>query len=144
MLSALVDKRDLTQTVISHSIGHHHIMGFTIDDDLQDVISAFEIEIIISLKQIENLKEAVRNFTSKFNGIMIKNGKKGNTINPSHFDKLMGSPETWPKDGKLLEIMARYGDPTIISMPSVLQYDLSCDMSFSGIKSFGIDRVSVF
>ena len=33
--------------------------------------------------------------------------------------------------------LARYGDPTIFTMPSVLKTDLTCDMSFTSFQTYG-------
>jgi tRNA A37 threonylcarbamoyltransferase TsaD len=37
----------------------------------------------------------------------------------------------------LVEKLARYGNPTKFEMPTPLAADVSCDMSFSGISTFG-------
>lgn len=34
--------------------------------------------------------------------------------------------------------MARYGDPTIFEMPTVMKTDISCDLSFTGFQTYAI------
>lgn len=61
-------------------------------------------------------------------------GKCNLLISLDHFDVLK-KPETIPSDHSLLESLARVGNPTVFEMPSVLESDITCDMSFSGIMN---------
>ena len=55
-----------------------------------------------------------------------------NAIPEGFFDDL-----TLLSGSGLVEKLARYGNPTKFEMPTPLAADVSCDMSFTGIQTFG-------
>ena len=94
-------------------MGNHTIFGINLDETLEKVREKFQLELSHSLSAIDNLDEQKKEFTNQYNSI-------SNEI-----------PEDWFKNLDI-DSMARFGDPSIFEMPSVMQSDISCDLSFTG------------
>ena len=87
--------------MLTKGVGNHTIFGINIDETLEKVRDKFQLEINHSLIAIKNLGEQISDFSSNYNQI-------SNEIPDGWFDSLT------------IDCLARFGDPTIFEMPSVM------------------------
>lgn len=82
------------------------------------------------------MKEYIQTYNQQVKEQVPEENQSEYFIDDKFFDDVVSGRV---KDSKLIEKMARYGNPTIFQMPSVLQTDISCDLSFSGIMDYAIN-----
>jgi tRNA A37 threonylcarbamoyltransferase TsaD len=126
----LASTNDNTELILSQGVGDHTILGFSLDNTASLVLEKFSIDVYQSLREIDLKNGNLKNQISQF--VTLYNEKNPDHAIPEGFyDSIIDL-----RGANLVEKLARYGNPTKFEMPTPLAGDLSCDMSFSGIRTF--------
>ena len=124
---SLVADSQRTETILTHGVGQHTILGLSLDSSAGNTIDLFAREIRQSLLKIgqEDLKTQIEDFITRYNSVAEEK------IESTHFDALIQNKPMC--GGQLVEMLARYGNPEHFDFPTPLKFDKTCDFSFSGL-----------
>lgn len=119
-----------TQLVTSTGLGQHEILGLRLDSSVETVIDSLSAEITRSLCRIDKIEMEVKDLLRQ-----IEN-KDDRARADSFFNNLIPKKDiNFPQGTFLINNLARYGNPECFDLRLPLEHDLSCNLSFTGIKT---------